>query len=307
LFKAFIEKKYLFLIMNKLVFATAFAFMFSSCDPKKNTSNSCIQNENTETLVLDGSVREYVLYVPNSYDDSMNVPVLFNFHGFGDTSENYMNYSDMRALSESETFILVYPQGSCLDGSSHWNPCPTSVDNKSTADDLGFFQAMINELSSQYNVDMERIYAAGYSNGGMMAYGLANHKSEVIAAVASVSGAMLDCIGPTSHSMPVVHLHGTSDSVLPYNGSSDWSSVQTTLNHWINFNNIITTPTLSSDTSGAMTIEHYVYNQLDSSVSVEHYKYIGGDHVWFSETYEGQSTSEIVWNFVSRYDINGLR
>ena len=99
MFKAFIEKKYLFLIMNKLVFATAFAFMFSSCDQKKNTSNSCIQNKNTETLVLDGSVREYVLYVPNSYDDSMNVPVLFNFHGFGDTSENYMNYSDMRALS----------------------------------------------------------------------------------------------------------------------------------------------------------------------------------------------------------------
>lgn len=56
-----------------------------------------------------------------------------------------------------------------------------------------------------------------------------------------------------------------------------------------------------------MTIEHYVYNQLDSSVSIEHYKYIVGDHVWFSETYEGQSTSEIVLNFVSRYDINGLR
>ena len=56
-----------------------------------------------------------------------------------------------------------------------------------------------------------------------------------------------------------------------------------------------------------MTIEHYVYSQGDNSVSVEHYKYIGGDHVWFSETYQGQNASELVWNFMSRYDINGLR
>jgi polyhydroxybutyrate depolymerase len=150
---------------------------------------------------------------------------------------------------------------------------------------------------------MERIYAAGYSNGGMMSYGLANYKSDLIAAVASVSGVMLDCTGPTNHPMPVVHLHGTSDGVLPYNGNNDWNSAQSTLDHWINFNNTVLTPSIASDNN----IEHYVYDQGDSSVSVEHYKFIGGDHVWFSATYQGQSTSELVWNFVSRYDINGLR
>ena len=258
-------------------------------------------------MVHDGVNREYVLYIPDSYDGTSAVPVLFNFHGFGDNASDYMNNADMRAVSESDTFILVYPQGSCLDGSSHWNPCPTGGDNKSTVDDVGFVESMISEISSQYNVDMERIYATGYSNGGMMAYGLANYKSDLIAAVASVSGAMLDCIGSTSHPMPVVHLHGTSDGVLPYNGSSDWSSAQSTLDHWINFNNTITTPIASSDNSGGMTIEHYVYDQGDSSVSVEHYKFTGGDHVWFSATYQGQNTSQLVWNFVSRYDINGLR
>ncbi|MDG0973170.1 MAG: hypothetical protein P8O07_03345, partial [Crocinitomicaceae bacterium] len=65
-----------------------------------------------------------------------------------------------------------------------------------------------------------RIYAVGYSNGGMMAYGLANYRSDLIAAVASVSGVMLDCTRPTSHPMPIVHLHGTSDGVLPYNGGN---------------------------------------------------------------------------------------
>jgi len=56
-----------------------------------------------------------------------------------------------------------------------------------------------------------------------------------------------------------------------------------------------------------MTIEHYVYDQGDNGVSVEHYKYIGGKHIWFTTPYRGKTTSELIWDFLSRYDINGLR
>ena len=283
--------------------------ILSSCrkDEVNDNSESCYTNTSAQSIVHNGVNREYVLYIPNSYDGTSSVPLMLNFHGFGGSASDYMQEADMRSLAEADTFILIYPQGSCLDGLSHWNACPLGGDNKSDADDFGFVEAIINEISSQYNVDMERIYAAGYSNGGMMAYGLANYKSNLVAAVASVSGVMLECTGSTSHPMPVVHLHGTSDGVLPYNGSSDWNSAQSTLDYWINFNNTITTPTVSIDDSGGMSIEHYVYDQGDSSVSVEHYKFIGGDHVWFSATYQDQNTSELVWNFVSRYDINGLR
>jgi len=282
--------------------------ILGSCETDDNKNpEECYSNTNAQTIVHDGLNREYVLYIPNSYDGTSSVPLMLNFHGFGGNASDYMQEADMRSLAEANTFILIYAQGSCLDGLSHWNACPIGEDNKSDADDFGFVESIITEISSQYNVDMERIYAAGYSNGGMMAYGLANYKSDLVAAVASVSGVMLECRGSTSHPMAVVHLHGTSDDVLPYNGSSDWSSVQTTLDYWINFNNTITTPTVSNDNSGGMLIAHYVYDQGDSSVSVEHYKFIGGEHVWFSNTYQGQDASELVWNFVSRYDINGLR
>ena len=288
---------------SPVLFFSILLIILSGCKKDNNNSESCYSNNNAQTIIHDGINREYVLYIPNSYDGTSAVPLMLNFHGVGGSASDYMNYADMRSVAESDTFILVYPQGSCSDGSSHWNPCPVGGDNKSTADDIGFVESMINEISSQYNVDMERIYAAGYSNGGMMAYGLAHYKSDLIAAVASVSGVMLDCTGPTSHPMPVVHLHGTSDGVLPYNGGDGWNSTQSTLEHWINFNNTVLTPTVISDNN----IEHYVYDQGDSLVSVEHYKYIGGDHVWFSATFQGQNTSELVWNFVSRYDINGLR
>ncbi|MFY0645125.1 MAG: prolyl oligopeptidase family serine peptidase [Bacteroidia bacterium] len=268
---------------------------------------NCYLNSNAQVVQHDNEDREYVLYKPDSYDGSAPIPLMLNFHGFGGSARDYMADADMRSLAESDTFILVYPQGSCLDGFSHWNACPSGGDNKSDADDFGFVEAMISIISSQYSIDIERIYAVGYSNGGMMAYGLANYKSELIAAIASVSGTMLDCMGPTKHPMPVIHLHGTSDGVLPYNGDQYYSSAQSVLDYWINFNNTNTTPIKTSENNGGITIEHYVYDQGDSSVSVEHYKYIGGDHVWFKTAYQGQSTSELVWNFVSRYDIHGLR
>jgi polyhydroxybutyrate depolymerase len=294
--------------LKKLSYVTVFLIV-TGCAKNDVNNNSELRysNINAQTIVYDGINREYILYIPDSYDGITSIPLMLNFHGFGGSASEYIIEADMRSLSESDTFILVYPQGSYLEGYSHWNACPKGGDNKSDTDDFGFVESMINEISSQFNVDMERIYAAGYSNGSMMAYGLANYKSDLIAAVASVSGGMLDCIGKTSHPMPIVHLHGTSDGVLPYNGSIGWISAQSTLDYWINFNNTTTNPNVSSYNIGGMTIEHYVYGQGDNSVSVEHYKYIGGDHVWFSENYQGQSTSELVWNFVSRYDINGLR
>ena len=297
--------------MKKNLYFTILMLIIFSCtnDQAKDEDNQedCYLNTNAQSLVHDGMNREYILYVPNSYDETSATPILFNFHGFGGSANQFISRADMRAEAELNSFILVYPQGSCLDGVPHWNPCPIDGDNKSSADDLGFFEAMVNEISSEYTVDMERIYAAGFSNGGMMAYGLANYKSDLIAAVASVSGSMLDCLETPSHPMPVLHLHGTSDGVLPYNGDASFNSVQSTLDYWINFNNTVSTPTITIDNTSGMTIEQYVYDQGDNSVSVEHYKYIGGEHTWFNETYQGQNASKLVWDFMSRYDINGLR
>ena len=294
--------------LKQLCFVTVFLIV-TGCvkNDANNNSESGYSNTNSQTILYDGINREYLLYIPDSYDGTTSVPLMLNFHGFGGRASEYIIEADMRSLAESDTFILVYPQGSYLEGYPHWNACPTGGGNKSDTNDFGFVESMIKKISSQFNVNMERIYAAGYSNGSMMAYGLANHKSELISAVASVSGGMLDCTGNTSHPMPIVHLHGTSDIILPYNGSFGWSSAQSTLNHWIDFNNTTTNPNISIENTGGMTIEHYVYGQGDNSVSVEHYKYIGGDHGWFRALYQGLSTSELVWNFVSRYDINGLR
>jgi polyhydroxybutyrate depolymerase len=208
----------------------------------------------------------------------------------------------MRSLADSEGFILAYPQGSCLGGSSHSNPSLPPPENKSTGDDLGFIEALIKEISSKYNINSERIYAASYSNGAMMTYGLACYKSELIAGIGSVSGTMLDTDCVPSHPISVIKIHGTSDNVLAYKGNADVNSVETVLNFWNRFNNT-NAPVVNTDDETGKKTEHYDYA---GGTSIEHYKVIGGSHIWDME-YDGANTGELVWNFVSKYDLNGLR
>jgi len=299
--------------MKTILLTVALLITLISCkkeDSEPSTSTktkNCFNNTEAETITWDNIEREYVLYIPTSYDETTATPMLMNFHGFGGSATDFMNETNLQSLADQENFILVYPQGSCADGLSHWNPSLPSSDNKSSADDLGFIEAMINQLATEYNVDLTRIYACGYSNGGMMSYGLAAHKSNLIAAFGSISGTMLDTDVTPSHQMPVIIIHGTNDDVLPYDGNSAYSSVQNSINYWTNFNNTDTLPITDNLTSGNISIEHFLYSNGDNSSSIEHYKVIDGNHIWFDLDINGNNTGEIVWDFLSKYDINGLR
>ena len=261
-------------------------------------------NTSIQKINHDGLERQYLIYVPNSYSGQSKIPLMINFHGYGGQANDYMAYADLRTLADSKNFILIYPQGSELEGISHWNAALNSGDNKSNVDDLGFIESLINLHSDM--VDLKRVYAVGYSNGGMMSYALGCYKSNLIAAIGSISGSMLqnDCI--PSHSIPLIKLHGTSDSVISYDGLGDYNSVESTLNFWINFNKTNTNPIFKSIVDNGSKIEKYLYGEGSNDVSIEHYKIINGGHVCFDINFENNITNELIWNFVSKYDINGL-
>tara|TARA_B110000263_G_C15285732_1_gene500681 strand:+ start:1527 stop:1793 length:267 start_codon:yes stop_codon:yes gene_type:complete len=88
--------------------------------------------------------------VPESYTGPSAAPVMFNFHGFGGGSSQHMIYADMGHLAEANGFILVYPQGALLKGSSPWNAGLKSSKNKSAVDDFGFIESLINELFRRF-------------------------------------------------------------------------------------------------------------------------------------------------------------
>ena len=168
--------------------ATTFLFFIFSCSQK----DDLMTNEGALTLNYDGINREYVLYIPESYDTTLTYPLLFNFHGYGGTATDHMYSADFRPIADTANFILVYPQGLALDGGqSHWNTAETGEDNKSNVDDFGFIESLIDEISSEYNINQNKIYACGYSNGSGFSFSIACHLNK-IAAIASISGLMGD-------------------------------------------------------------------------------------------------------------------
>ena len=279
--------------------------------------SSSAQQTINASITHDGIERDYILYVPEIYDGSTAVPLVLNFHGFGSGASQQMFYGDFRDIADTEGFLLVHPEGTTLIGNQFWNVGFPGL--SSTIDDVGFTEALIDELATLYTIDLDRVYATGMSNGGFMSFLLACQLSEKIAAVASVTGSMTqdtfnDCNAqlPT----PVLQIHGTEDDVVLYNENNLSLPIPDVISYWVDHNNCETTPTTTTlpdvDVSDGSTIEYSVYEDGDNGITTEHMKVIGGGHTWPGSILNSAGTNQDIdasmeiWLFFSRYDINGL-
>jgi len=279
--------------------------------------SSSAQQTINASITHDGIERDYILYVPEIYDGSTAVPLVLNFHGFGSSASQQMFYGDFRDIADTEGFLLVHPEGTTLIGNQFWNVGFPGL--SSTIDDVGFTEALIDELATLYTIDLDRVYATGMSNGGFMSFLLACQLSEKIAAVASVTGSMTqdtfdDCNAqlPT----PVLQIHGTEDDVVSYNENNLSLPIPNVISYWVDHNNCETTPTTTTlpdvDVSDGSTIEYSVYEDGDNGITTEHMKVIGGGHTWPGSILNSAGTNQDIdasmeiWLFFSRYDINGL-
>ena len=264
----------------------------------------------------DGIQRDYILYIPELYDGSTAVPLVLNFHGYGSNAAQQMFYGDFRDIADTEGFLLVHPEGTTFIGDQFWNVGFPGL--SSNIDDVGFTEALIDELATLYAIDLDRVYATGMSNGGFMSFLLACQLSEKIAAVASVTGSMTqdtfdDC--NAQHPTPVLQIHGTDDGVVLYNGNNLSIPIADVISYWVDFNNCETTPTTTTlpdvDVSDGSTIEHSVYEDGDNGITTEHMKVIGGGHTWPGSVINTAGTNQDIdasmeiWLFFSRFDING--
>ena len=281
-------------------------------------SFSCFSQQTINgTIVHDGIVRSYKLYIPSIYSGNIAVPLLFNFHGYTSNSNEQMIYGNFRNIADTANFLVVHPQGTLdVNNTTHFNVGWGG----SSVDDVGFTEALLDSLSAAYSIDQNRIYAVGMSNGGFMSFKLACELSNKIAAVGSVTGSMTpSTLGNcnASHPMPIIQIHGTTDPTVPYNGSAGWTaSVTNVLNHWATFNNCSSVPTVvnvpNTNALDGSTVEKYTYENGDNCSEVVHFKVTNGQHTWpgsiinLAGTNFDINASVEIWNFLSKYDIFGL-
>ena len=265
-----------------------------------------------------GLTRDYRLYVPAAYTGTSPVPLVLNLHGYTSSALEQEFYSLFQPIADTANFLVVHPNGTFdNNGNRFWN----ALGPGSNVDDVGFLSKLIDSLRLTYNIDTDRIYSTGMSNGGFMSYLLACELPDRIAAIASVTGTMntlnLNNCKP-QRPVPVMEIHGTADNVVPYNGAplSGFTSVPNVVSFWVSNNNCnptpILTPVPNTNTNDGCTAEHYLYTGGENGSTVEHYKIIGGGHTWpgalinIGVTNQDFSASKEIWRFFSQYRLNIL-
>ena len=170
------------------------------------------------TMSFGGLNRSYRVHEPPGL--SAAAPLVVMLHGAtGDGRQAETSYG-WDQLADSTKFIVAYPDGIGRSWNGHGCCGKAARDN---IDDVGFITAMVGQISAALPVDKARVYATGISNGGIMSYALACN-SGIFAAIGPDSATMLDaCTAP--HPTSVIHIHGTADKLVLYNGGQGASTV----------------------------------------------------------------------------------
>jgi polyhydroxybutyrate depolymerase len=285
----------------------------------------------TGTIRSGGLAREYRLYVPAAYRAGTPVPLLFNLHGYGSSNVEQEAYGDFRPIADTANFLVVHPNGALnVLGARDWNTFLPP--GSGGADDVAFLSALLTDIQSRYSVDANRVYSTGMSNGGFMSYELACQLSARIAAVASVTGSITTARLATctpQHPTPVLHIHGTADATVPYNGATalgiTFAPIPTVLRYWVEFNGGNPTPAVTAlpnpSSTDFSTVERSVWSGGRQGSVVAHLRIIGGGHTWpgaslgpgfppqsaTNPTNQDISASVEIWRFLRPFRLSRLQ
>jgi polyhydroxybutyrate depolymerase len=248
------------------------------------------------------------LHVPSSYNSKKPIPLVFAFHGIGGNGKAMKEQTGFNNIAEQAGFIVVYPDAI----NKHWDA--RRGGQPETTNDVGFISALIDDLGKNYTIDRSRIYATGFSNGGMFTHRLACELSDKIAAVAIVSATMPENLSRNckpAKPISVLLMHGTNDQAIPYNTPGKaLLSLADTVKYWSNHNRC--SPQVVKESlpkTPQMRLESY--QQCTNQTNVRLYTIQGGEHSWPvaksgttdtpSKPSEEINASAIIWDFLSKH------
>ena len=274
------------------------------------------------SLQHDGMQRDYLVYVPKSYQSGQPMPLVLAFHGGGGHAQFQADHYGIQQKAESAGFIAVFPNGySRLPGGKFatWNAgncCAQARDKK--IDDVGFVRALVAKLQADYSIDKPRIFATGMSNGGMLSHRLACEMADVFKAVAPVAGTdnTLEC--KPAKPISVLHIHAKNDTHVLFNGGAgedafkdksmvtDFTSVPETIQRWSTRNRCTGPVKKVLEVPGAYC---EVTQGCADGVQVEMCVTESGGHSWpgAEKTRAGKeapsqaiNANDVMWDFFSR-------
>jgi polyhydroxybutyrate depolymerase len=278
--------------------------------------------DSSRTLKVDGSERSYLVHVPPQYVKDTPTPVVLAFHGGGANARNMVAFSGLNQKADQSGFIVVYPDGSGrLERMLTFNAgncCGQAAARN--VDDVAFVRHILDDLEGIANVDRNRVFATGMSNGAMMAYRLASEMSDRIAAIAPVSGPMgtKDC--RPGRAVSVMHFHGEADEFAPFSGGkgrgpsgTEFYSVDHSISAWVNANGCNKSPRITQlpdREKDGTTVKQVRYESGKEGAEVVLVIIEGGGHTWPGNEPRMQalgastrdiSANDMMWEFFQQH------
>lgn len=275
-----------------------------------------IRNRHNGALVSSGATREYVLYVPGSYDGTKPVPLVISLHGAALGGAAHREISQWDEVADREGLIVVYPSGLGGRGPRAWRA------DGSVSRDVIFISDLIDRLKAAYNIEPARIYANGLSNGGGMSFALSCTLSDRIAAVGMVGAAYLRPFSSCAdmRPMPMIAFHGTADRFTSYQGGKSWvapnpfPNIRTWTAQWGQRNQCGPEPVESVVAADVTRLE---YPDCAAGADVVLYTIRDAGHTWpgggpLPEWFLGTTptsidASSVMWEFFREHPLRRLR
>lgn len=270
--------------------------------------------DHTFAIQHSGLARTYVVHVPPSYNMASPAPLVVLLHGgaaSADLAGNEPAYG-IKAKADREGFVAVFPSGSGQPATWNAGDCCGAA-RVQNVDDVGFIRQVVTNVFRQMSIDRGRIFVAGISEGGMMAYRMACEVPDLWRAVAAIAATdrTRDC-SPTTP-VSVLHIHARDDPQVPFAGAvrpdaadkpsaPRAMSVTDTTSKWAQLDGCAAQPRHILDKDGAYC-EAYTYCRGKAEVQLCVTE--TGGHSWpGSKATRGASTAlsatELMWDFFSR-------
>lgn len=213
--------------------------------------------------------RVYEITTPTNYDYTKEYPIVFELHGMGfhrGRIHDFDNEAQRQTVVDELQYISVRPEGeiartgvsSSFSTSLNmrmWNSW--SVTNSFPMilpNDVSYiqqvYQVVSNVIGNAFNPN--KVYIYGFSNGGAMVMKLIQETTLFKAAVIHSMSLMTNqSVNSGMEKIPLMFIHGTSDTYVPYNGGRPTnSSIPSVVRSLIRFRSVKQTVDMWADVYG---------------------------------------------------------
>jgi polyhydroxybutyrate depolymerase len=302
----FIKKLLIFLLTATL----ATACNSIQAEETSITKEKIDSGDNYGELQNQGKLRTYYFYTPKSYNPDRPMPLVLVFHGDDGSGRSISNVTRFNELADKKGFIVVYPDGINQKWSLRGNA-------QGRVDDVLFVSALLDHLKQQMNIDGHKVYATGFSRGGILTQALACKLPDKIAGFASVAGSLPVRLKPNCQPqtpISMLMINGTNDHDVLYEGDDHTQrgalvSISDMVDFWRSHDQC-------TSSSGSLQfsedkVKTSLYKGCIGNSEVWELAVVNGGHFWpggFSTDKSlnkfnaklGLNASETIWNFFQR-------